>query len=194
VGKGNFLSDFVNVITPCTRRENLRLIHASIRATEWPFHWWVVLDEEEGEPLPFSDTTTIYCKTSGAGVSGNQQRNAALDRTNDGYVYFLDDDNIVHPGLFSRVVPLAQRFDTGIMVNQIMRDGRLRLTPGTIAECCCDTAQFLVPRTLIGDTRWSIYHYTADGMFFSELKKNAEMPFIEVYENLSYYNFLREDA
>ena len=34
-------------------------------------------------------------------VAGNGQRNCAIMKITDGWVYFLDDDNLLHPEMFS---------------------------------------------------------------------------------------------
>ena len=37
------------------------------------------------------------------GISGNPQRNAAINQVNSGLIYFLDDDNIIHPNFWEIV-------------------------------------------------------------------------------------------
>ncbi len=49
----------------------------------------------------------VDCKSSLNGVVGNTQRNYALSLVeDDNYIYFLDDDNIIHPNFWEIVEEL----------------------------------------------------------------------------------------
>jgi len=127
------------------------------------------------------------------GISGNFQRNIGLNEIKNGYVYFLDDDNIIHPLFFKRVVEILGSTNKALIFSQINKDDTDRLTPdeSKIEVCFIDTAQFLIPINLVGDLRWEVYDYCADGVFFSTVYSNHRNQFIIVQEPLCYYNYLR---
>jgi len=85
------------IVTPCSRPQNLKRIKQYIP----DFATWVVM----------MDASTNYKEATGASVThyskntgnmGNPLRNEFLDLyqdqfTKDDWVYYLDDDNILHP-------------------------------------------------------------------------------------------------
>jgi glycosyltransferase involved in cell wall biosynthesis len=190
----------VTFITPLTRLENIYTIYQSIVdavGAENKWYWYIVEDgnrvETEKVELPFPNTTYISFPSNGKGISGNPQRNIALDNITDGYVYFLDDDNLVHPALLSRANAIIGNTGKSLIFAQRWKLGRVRLipTPTTIIPCHIDTAQFLIDRKLIGELRWEPFNYCADGNFFSALYKENKDKFIITTESLCFYNFLR---
>lgn len=189
----------VTFITPLTRPYNIKLIYQSIVETmpkEVTWEWIVV---EDGDSLA-GDEICLYTKyisytSEGKGLSGNPQRNIALDHVDcDSYVYFLDDDNIVHPLLFQRAWKILQNSNKALIFAQTFRNGFMRLVPqpDMIVPCHIDTAQFLIPRDLIGDLKWEDWNYCADGAFFSTLYSEHKDRFLILREPLCYYNYLRK--
>lgn len=217
----------IHIITPTTRPENLPEIYAAIMATNQPFRWHVVFDGDPKElnyPLSsFRFTEFAWQPSAGKGAWGNPQRNRGLEEvarfqrqweatqgndacphcerpaeTSPRYVYFCDDDNIPHPGLFERAMALQSEnngADDGgriVIVNQIRKDGsvRLRVNNGVVL-CGIDTAQAFIPHALIGDLRWDAFPNPADYYFLRALWEKHRERFIFLNENLSYYNYLR---
>jgi hypothetical protein len=93
------------------------------------------------------------------GVSGNAERNLALEwlanqtkssHANNGWVYFLDDDNMVHPSFYS-IVQQTSPSDMLIM-NQVSYGQRGVPSPpreSTTPRCkvsYVDSASYVVPR------------------------------------------------
>jgi len=188
----------VTFITPLSRPYNIKLMHQSIinsvlKDMDWE---WIVV--EDGDSLAGS-AVCLYTKyisypKEGKGLSGNPQRNIALDHVDcDRYVYFLDDDNIVHLNLFQRANTILENSNKALICSQLFKNGYIRLSPrpDMIAPCHIDTAQFLVPRDIIGDLKWEDWNYCADGKFFSELYSQYKDRFILTNEPLCYYNYLR---
>lgn len=188
----------VTFITPLTRPYNIDIIYQSIKqglpdSVEWE---WIIV--EDGDSL-LESSSNLYTKyisypSSGKGLSGNPQRNIALDHVDcDNYVYFLDDDNIVHPNLFKRATKILENSNKALISSQSFKGGFIRLVPrpDTIVPCHIDTAQFLIPRNIIGDLKWEDWNYCADGAFFSTLYNQYKERFIITKEVLCYYNYLR---
>jgi hypothetical protein len=182
------------IITPLTRPENLNKLYNSIikAARELKWHWMIIEDSEKVSEENFDNTFHMAYK--GEGLSGNPQRNKALDllRGYKGYVYFLDDDNIVHPYLFSSAEKRLGDTNKALIVTQIFKNNTIRLVPNyrQIIPCHIDTAQFLIPYDMIEELRWEPHNYCADGSFFSELFKNNQSRFVIAPEIICYYNYL----
>jgi len=188
----------VTFITPLTRPHNIKLVYKSIiNSVTKDMKWeWIVV--EDGNSLLDNDeclyTKYISYSSADKGLSGNPQRNIALDHVGcDSYVYFLDDDNIIHPNLFRRATKILENSNKALIFSQAFENGFIRLVPrpDMIVPCHIDTAQFLVPRDLIGDLKWEDWNYCADGVFFSTLYNQHKERFIITKETLCYYNYLR---
>jgi glycosyltransferase involved in cell wall biosynthesis len=126
------------------------------------------------------------------GAWGNPLRNLALDylqasASDNDYVYFLDDDNIIHPKWFEAV-----KDSTGDFVNwaQCFRNGDPRLHATDSPRVGnIDTASYMVRLGFIGKARFE-YIYEGDGLFAQALM--AGNPKIKTYQDyLCYYNYLR---
>ena len=99
----------LTIITPCCRPNNLKKI---IESLDFDFidEWIIVYDQNKiPENLNLFKSHTHYkkikefiYKTDNDGW-GNSQRNYGIEsiQNKDAYVYFLDDDNIIHPNLYT---------------------------------------------------------------------------------------------
>lgn len=194
----------IHIVSPVSRPWNLRAMRASIDRANVPgveILWHVVFDSPsirsamKWRRLERRDDVRYYAYPKlDRGISGNPQRNHALDRIEDGFVYFLDDDNVVHPRLLERALP-HMREQRGVVVNQATADGRTRLVaaPDNVRVGAIDTAQVLLPRSVIGDLRWEPFDYRADGRFCEAAHRRAPDAFVFLSEDLAYYNFLGPD-
>ncbi len=122
--------------------------------------WILVYDTAKQHDLEsfFADKPKIKeIYFQGPGVSGNAQRNRGLQQVNDGLVYFLDDDNIVHPHFWElatnswlgHVVTCDQLRDPSLLdmvvpTREVFKGDQVVL--GHI-----DTAMFVIDRALIGE-------------------------------------------
>lgn len=106
----------LNLVTPSHRPYNLRLIYDSIGhsipAEYATINWYIVLDRDCDSAFKssFHDNTFPHinvCISQSIIKShyGNHCRNIALDLIKDGFIYFLDDDTIMHPE-FGKYIPL----------------------------------------------------------------------------------------
>ena len=185
----------VNVITPCSRPENLPDLRRSLDAalantSQTILRWWVICDARHVSSLP-----TVRCHHSeiveAEGFAGHAQRNQGLDLISYGWVYFLDDDNLIHPG-FLRALESAvatEPWMKGMLVAQLTPGG---IRPSrSVRKCHIDTAQFALDRSLIGDARFAAHDYCADGGFIEALYSRSPSAFRMTDEPLSYYNRLR---
>jgi hypothetical protein len=189
---------FINIITPCSRVENLWKLYESINFPN--YRWIVVFDglKVDGIPETLPPTVEPYIVADETGISGNPQRNHALELVEDGWVYFLDDDNLIHPELYSTVEPLSHAYDfihfkqsesyNPHEVGELQYDIRIR---GDVVKLgWIDTHQYITRVELIGDTRWVNDLYEADGVFAEQVYGKATNPlwvdkFLSVYNELN---------
>jgi len=190
----------ISIITPVIRPDNLPAVWNSITTDD--FEWLIICDTDDlnsflTESNYIRDPRVKYIQHSSAGfslgISGNPQRNKGLDKAKGKFVYFLDDDNIVHPDYFKTILPIIQTNTVGVVVAQIFPSGvpRLIAAPDSVQPCHSDTAQFIIPREFIGELRWEPHNYCADGAFFPAIFKEHPDEFVFINKPLCYYNYLR---
>jgi len=175
---------YLNIITPCTRPENLKVISESINIPKENYRWIVVFDGLQIPEVPnnceaysFKDINSVY---------GNAQRNYALDLITDGHVYFNDDDTTIHPELWDNIKDKDNDF---ISFKQSNKDGSLRLEGMEILPNFIDSHNFIVSAKCI-NTRWVLDRYDADAYFAMECYKNAKQS-LYIPNILSVYNYLK---
>lgn len=179
---------FLNIITPCSRPENLKAIKESINIPRERYRWIIVFDADRlPDPSYLPETAECYFHKDVNGISGNVQRNFALDLVKEGHVYMNDDDTILHPELWKNIEKLDDDFISFMQAN---KDGSIRLTGDTIDINCIDSHNFIVSSRIVNDTRWIINRYEADGFFAIECNSKAKTR-IYINKVLSVYNSLR---
>jgi len=179
----------MTIITPSYRLDNLRTMKESI-PFDYVDEWIIVYDGTKINENPnlFMDEKNSKIKEyvyTGEGISGNPQRNYALTQiTNpDTYIYFLDDDNIIHPSFYK----LLNIIDN----NKIYTfNQHHRLYGDNIVEGKIDTATFLIYYKLIRDVTWKKDVYSADFFFIKDCYDNNKNSHIFVNNTLCYYNKL----
>jgi len=192
----------LTIITPSYRIDNLRRIKESINF-DYVSEWIIVYDQTKITENPYlfanDDKIKEYLHTS-HGISGNPQRNFALSMVSDknSYIYFLDDDNIIHPDF----VDLMNLLDDNKIYtfNQTIKvwngnspfgyDNVLRLKGNNINVQHIDTAMFLIHYSLCKNTPWILEKYDADGFFIKECYEKHKEKHIFIDNVFCYYNFL----
>ena len=191
----------LSIITPCSRPANLKRIAESIQFDKID-RWYIVYDTSplfsKGENTSqatmkkqFLDNPKVSELECPVKCWGNPQRNLALSLIKDGLVYYLDDDNIVHESFWSELdsfdLDHLYSFDQYHCNKQIVVKG------GRLQEKFIDTAQYIVPRRLIGDLVWDMHDggLGSDGRFTEILNRLHGSKHVYVPKVLSYYNFLR---
>jgi len=179
---------YINIITPCSRPENLHQISKSINIPKENYRWIVVFDSltlPDKSYIP--DNCEYYAHKDPNSKVGNGQRNFALDLVKTGYIYFNDDDTMLHPELWDNIKDCDEDF---ISFAQVSTNNGIRLTGRVIKIKNIDSHNFLVSNNLVGDTRWRIDVYEADGFFAIDCyEKATRKKYID--KVLSIYNQLR---
>lgn len=179
----------LNIITPCSRPENLIKISESINIPKESYRWIIVYDSEQ--PIDNSLTPEngeCYHHKNNNSISGNSQRNFALSLVEGGYVYFNDDDTLLHPDLWDNIKDISDVDFISFMQNH--KNGSLRLMGNNINVGHVDSHNFIVNHNIIGDTLWNIERYDADGYFAVECFSKSKNK-IWLDKVLSTYNLLR---
>jgi len=193
----------VYIITPCYRPANLELIYKSINF-DLIYRWYIVYDTTRNRTYTRKypgHPKIIEIESSDVGISGNAQRNAALNIVEDGFVYFVDDDNVVHPDLWVELPkmtcdhyyswdqlrnPAGDDTDWVLFKNE---KGKI-LKGDTLQLQRIDTAQVLIPKKFFEGLQWKTDDYKADGILSESVYKKNPSAHIYLPKVLCYYNSL----
>lgn len=178
----------LTIITPSYRIDNLLEIKKSINF-DYVKEWIIVYDGSKiiDNPNLFEHDKIKEYVYQDKGTSGNPQRNYALskiDETDDTFLYYLDDDNILHPDMYR----LLSILDTGKLYtfNQLNR-----LKGNVVRVGGIDTAMVIVPYQLCKNIKWIPHLYAADGYYIEQCYDDNKNIHIYVDNDLCYYNKLR---
>lgn len=152
----------LTIITPCSRPYNLPSIYESIlNMNSDDVEWIVVFDniDIDYRILSYQENVPIKLFTSKRNEGDNyasRQRNVGINNSTGDYLYFLDDDNLVHKFLYNKI-NLYGNGDNVIIFNQFTKKIQRKFPEKINIEDYLkkgkiDTAQFLVPRKY--KTRW----------------------------------------
>lgn len=184
----SFIKVQLDILTPCSRPENLEKMMQTIQ-----FHlirtWYVIYDTRR---FPFKkrfnhpQIVEMECKSEG--TVGHQIRNMGLELICDGLLYFLDDDNVVHPSFWN----VAETFQENKIYtfDLIHQDGTI-LTGDRPVVKCIDTAQYVFDIRLVENLRFDASLYTADGVFIQTLCETHRDKWEYVRKIGCFYNRLK---
>lgn len=180
----------INIITPCCRQKNLDFIIKSINF-DLIDKWYIIYDTSKDRTYSkkYEDNPKIeehFC--SDTGVVGHPQRNYGLNLVKDGFIYFLDDDNIIHPE-FWNIVPTLDINCFYTFDQQQTYVGKL-LKGNVLKVFWIDTAQFIVPKNMIQNIKFDISKYHADGLFITKINELYPKNHIYIPKIACYYNYL----
>jgi hypothetical protein len=191
----------IRIVTPCSRETNLYQLYKSIN---FDCDWHIVFDKTvdealriiESDEFAFLDERWIHVCYAKGGVSGNLQRNLALSNITKGWVYFLDDDNLMHPEFFNTINTLINNYGDVtdcIFFSQQLPNGTIRkVQPDTVKVNFIDQAQFIIKREMIGDLRY-VQKYAADGILIQQIFNSNPLDKFYFFNEfpVTYYNRLK---
>lgn len=181
---------FLNIITPCSRPENLHIISRTINIPRSNFRWIVVFDSDELPQVDLiPDICEVYLHRNSLSCAGHAQRNYALDLIVHGHVYNQDDDTLLHPELWDNIKDFDVDF---ISFDQLNKDNSIRLTGDIIEVDKVDSHNFIVKKDILENTRFVIDKYNADGILAVECY-NKSTTRLYINKPLSTYNSLRNE-
>lgn len=200
----------LSIITPCSRPSNLPIIYDSIIINRHFFkegiEWIIVYDNEKVDERilsyidkKFIDIKLYTYKREEGDPYASYMRNVGLKYVTGDYIYYLDDDNIIHENFYENVINYME-FDKILIFNQFnkrLNTARHKsifsidmITPGGI-----DTGQFVIPKKY-KHIKWvNGGEYNDETPYLLELIKNVGENKLK-WVNLvyTYRNFLRIDS
>jgi glycosyltransferase involved in cell wall biosynthesis len=194
-----------NIITRCSRTKNLLSVKDSIFNQSPNVIWHVYFDTLHLKDIDADLLTElqdpnikITFKKSIPGDYGHQFINDAIDLIQDGWIYVLDDDNILHEDFISTLTTyILENPDKKAFIFNQKVDGKdftkldIRVAkPENMKVQLVDMAQFLLRRDLIGEMRLKSGDYKADGYFIEDVYKSNPEDFLFINEVICYYNYL----
>lgn len=189
----------LSIITPCSRPMNLPTIyHSILRMKTSDVEWLIIYDSDNIDKriLQYESYVPIKLfnrKKQDGDSTASMQRNIGIDNANGDYLYFLDDDNLIHPLLYQKICLYANP-DKLLIVNQFSENHKRRIKKinfNNIQPGYIDTAQIIIPSKC--KTRWDntikyIDEYPYLMNLISELGKENIIWIDRLY---SYRNYLR---
>ena len=201
--------EIINIITRCTRFNNLKEISKSVFSTnKFTIKWYVIFDTNFVENLPIDlllflqrQNVIIKFEKSEPNDHGHQMINNVLDEISEGWVYVVDDDNIIHEDFYDTIHDTIINHSNidGIIFDQKIggidftrQDFRI-CSPEEVKVSKIDMAQFILSRSLIGLNRIPKGFYVGDGMFIEKLFNENKNRFYFINKVLSYYNYFQQN-
>lgn len=197
----------ITIITPSYRLNNLQRLKESINF-DYVDEWLIVYDGSKIKENPKLFENDIVNKQNKQnnnekirefvftgteeGISGNPQRNYALTQITkeDTYLYYLDDDNIIHPDFYKLLDVIEEnKIYTFNQKRPIDVYPYVDLLKGNVIDLFkIDTAMFLIDYRLCKNISWILDKYNADGYYIKECYEKNKDSHIYVDNELSYYN------
>lgn len=185
----------INIATSCSRPQNLHSIFKSINFT---CKWYIVFDYKKENlninNLNFLFKDWIILDYLEEKPWGYPQKNFIINKIQDGFIYFLDDDNLIHPLFYKTTIKIINEnknvkaiFYSQKLDNNVTR----KVHHESVRAFSIDQAQFLLHRSLIAEKRYGNEHH-ADGNFIESIyKENNKNIFYFYNENdITFYNKL----
>jgi hypothetical protein len=193
----------IYIVTPCCRQNNLESIKNSIDFS-MIHKWYIVYDTSKNrtyKKIYKNHSQIVELECSDVGRVGHPQRNFAINIIEDGFIYFCDDDNIIHPELYEYLNKMDKNYyyTWNQLRNKngdntdwaLFKNEKGKILKGNVLKTqFIDTAQFIVPRNLIGDLRWEDNNYKADGIFIQTINEKYPESHVYIPETLCYYNYI----
>ena len=173
----------ITIITPCSRPENIKTIQQSINFQH--INWIIVYDGKCVNKIQELNHPQIqeHIHTDKDSIKGTAQRNYALKFVESGFVYFLDDDNIIHPNFYQLIDIIEPgKFYT---FNQ-QRPKRIAGGDNIVIERI-DTAMFLLDISLAKGVLWN-NTTTHDGEYIVGIKNLHPDKWVWINKTMCYYN------
>ena len=196
----------LHIITRCSRVSNILRIKESIDLEKT--YWHILFDTHivndiGTEVLSNLQDPKIILKfnPSSPGDYGHNLINSELDCIKCGWVYILDDDNILHENFYSEIFKLIKinPDKKAFIFSQYV--GRKDFSgleireakPENIKVGHIDMCQFLLQKDFIGNLRLRFNEYKADGYFIEELYSKNPDSFYISDKILCYYNYINKE-
>lgn len=197
----------LNIITRCTRTQNLNSVSKSIfNKSNFQIIWHVAFDTHVLKDIDAEILSDIqsngglcYFIKGIDGDFGHDIINQILSQIDDGFVFVLDDDNIIHEDFYEELYRsiISNPHKLGFVYNQRI-DGKdftgqeIRYCdPSKMKVSQVDMAQVVLHITLIANIRLCNMNYIADSIFIEKVYNSLPDSFLFINKILCYYNYLK---
>ena len=203
----------ISIITRATRLQNLKTVKESVFnniPSGCIINWHVVFDTANLKDIDaellgdLKDDSTTYHFEKGDNVGMlYPQCSAIISKIEDGWVYFLDDDNIIHEGFYKYILKtslknpekkvhvVSQNVDKKDFTGLEFRIA----APEFIKVQGVDLAQYIVSSEVYNKHGYTyLPNYRADGILISDVHSNHPEWFTFTKSVLSHYNYLQKDS
>lgn len=192
-------SNRLNVVTAVSRPNNLQFIqrHLGERLHSFDVRWLCILDTNHVSDVPDAVTCSFWGTSAQVDRAGGAQKNVGLEEIDEGWVYFLDDDNTIHPRFDTVLASVIQNDpdQVGHVFGQVNGDAQLLRNAAVqhVGFGGIDLGQFVLDRNAIGDARFPIDNYCSDWAFFENVWKRHKDR-IGFHQTATFYNALADGS
>lgn len=194
---------FLNIITPTRDGKNLKQIANSINIPKENYKWIIVFDSDQEPVYPEIDNAEFLYIKNDESISGNAQRNLALSKVEAGFIFFLDDDTVLHPLFWNSIKEITADIDfvsfdqawctqddKPLTNKSIINSNKVVRTKGDNPQLDhIDSGNYIVNSRVAKNFTWQLDQYNADGLFCVQCY-NSSTAKIYIPKILSIYNFL----
>jgi glycosyltransferase involved in cell wall biosynthesis len=204
----------LHIITRCSRLNNIIKVGESLPTKDGKLQvqWHVIFDSTRLKDidaeilgrLQEEYNAKLYFEFSQGGDYLYPQMNKIIiDNIQEGWIYSLDDDNILHEKLFDNFEALVGFCEAeksiGIVFNQhvagkdFTRVDVRYAKPENMKVRSIDLAQFILHRSVFNDFNFK-GGYDADGKFIERVYESNPDGFLFIDKILSHYNYLQKPS
>jgi len=198
----------INIITRCTRAENLEQVKKSIFSNvpdQISIDWHIIFDTAKINTIDkqlmqslLKENIYLYFNHCGDFKCQHYYTNKLIADVIDlGYIYILDDDNIIHENFYEKVLEYSDKkvliFSQWVGGFDFSGLDIRTAKPENVKVGKIDCAQYFVDRDLI--VKHDCFYgdgYCADGFFITKLFSLAPQEFAFEKDVLCYYNYITE--
>lgn len=200
-------NNIINIITAVSRKENLYEIYLSIKKsfdkTNLKFRWICIIDKNKINDIPEQllkiEAKFIFIdfyKHDKTAICGLPLRNYAIDLCPNGYIYILDDDNIMHEDFAKTIEKYIKKGYQGMIFNQYHFINNQWIPKEFSKNEVCfgqaDTGSFVLHKTLYKLERFNELFYESDFMLIQKMYNQNKDKFCFINKPIAYFNYLKE--
>lgn len=192
---------YLTIVTALSRPMNLPFLLSSVEMLlpDFSLRWAIIHSPSSGcsaGGMSSSRDWILEAVVKPNDPGGYTQKNIGIDLAlRPGWIYFLDDDNLIHPDFPSALSaaiwshPAAR----GFAFHQIRRNGQhyLRSSPSNCSRGRIDQGNFCFHTDAIGAIRHREMGRQLDGIFFEAVYATCKDQFVFLDCTATYYNALR---
>lgn len=194
----------IHILTRCSRPNNLLKVANSIPKKE-DIVWHIIFDATRLKDIDVDLLTTLqnynprvhFEYSQGGDYLYPQMSRIIKDTIKSGWIYSLDDDNILHENFYDKIKESIDNSIDGIVFNQHVAgkdftgvDVRYA-KPENMKVRHIDLAQFVLNRRVFDRIEFE-GGYDADGRFIEKVYESNPNSFLFIDEILAHYNYLQK--